>query len=122
MSVVNVKVNYIKPTYNNLGEWCNNSQNVYIGRRGIVFVNGQRFPPQDSMWANPYKVTDQLSRENAIILYEIHLRNMLQNPIIFQEFLKLRGKTLGCWCVEPGKNIVCHGHVILKLLNEIQWI
>ncbi len=37
MSVVNVKVKYICPYgYNNLYEWCNDTNNAYIGRKGVV--------------------------------------------------------------------------------------
>ena len=43
MSVVNVKVNCIRPKYNNLEEWMTDPNNVYIGRKGIVFINSERF-------------------------------------------------------------------------------
>ena len=48
--VVNVKVSYIRPQYNNLKEWCEDSNNVYIGRQGVVFVDGQRYPKQASVF------------------------------------------------------------------------
>lgn len=38
MSVVNVKVTYIRPSFMNLEEWCKDANNVYIGRKGVVFV------------------------------------------------------------------------------------
>ena len=38
-SVVNVKVAYIRPTYDNLKEWMEDPGHIYIGRKGIVFVN-----------------------------------------------------------------------------------
>jgi hypothetical protein len=44
MSVVNVKVKHIRPEYANLKEWTSDLNNVYIGRRGIVFVNKERYP------------------------------------------------------------------------------
>jgi hypothetical protein len=44
MSVVNCKVKYIRPEYNNLKEWMNNPNNVYIGREGVVFIDKKRFP------------------------------------------------------------------------------
>lgn len=40
----------------NLKEWMNDPNNVYIERRGIVFIDGKRFPEQDSPYANPFKV------------------------------------------------------------------
>ena len=39
-SVVNVKVAHIRPKYNDLEEWTKDPNNVYIGRAGIVFING----------------------------------------------------------------------------------
>jgi len=45
MSVVNCKVKYIRPKYNNLKEWFDDYENnYYIGRAGIVFINKERFP------------------------------------------------------------------------------
>ena len=54
--VVNVRVKYLRPKFNNLKEWCSSPKNVYIGRRGVVFVNGKRFPAKDSLLANPFKL------------------------------------------------------------------
>lgn len=48
MSVVNVKVAFIRPEYQNLKEWMQDDKNVYIGRKGIVFVDGKRFPNECS--------------------------------------------------------------------------
>lgn len=44
MSIINCKVEFIRPQYNNLQEWMNDENNIYIGRKGIVFINGVRFP------------------------------------------------------------------------------
>jgi hypothetical protein len=46
MSVVNCKVQYIRPKYNNLKEWMNDPNNIYIGRGGVVFIDKKRFPAQ----------------------------------------------------------------------------
>jgi hypothetical protein len=43
-TVVCVKVDFIRPEYKNLEEWMRNPNNVYIGRSGVVFINGERFP------------------------------------------------------------------------------
>ena len=42
MSVCNVKVNNIRPKYNNLKEWMDDPNNIYIGRGKIVFINNER--------------------------------------------------------------------------------
>jgi hypothetical protein len=116
MSVVNVSVKYIRPDYENLEEWMNDDDNEYIARKGIVFINGKRFPAHDSMWANPYKINADNDRETVIELYEKYLRNLLKNEKILKKFLKLKGKTLGCWC----KPEACHGDIILKLLKKYE--
>jgi len=125
MEVVNVKVAHLRPKYANLAEWMKDDNNEYIGRGGIVFINGERFPKRGSEWANPYRVksTDQ---EDALAKYEKHLDEMLKDESCKSRFLKLKGKTLGCWCVsspsklEDGEPIICHGQIILKKLRELE--
>jgi hypothetical protein len=114
MSVVNVKVANIRPQYNNLEEWMKNPNHVYVGRAGVVFIRGERFPKQASIWANPYKVGKEYTREEAITLYELYLREKIISHQLKDELLQLQGKVLGCWChPEP-----CHAHVLLKLIEE----
>lgn len=113
MSVVNCRVKYIREQgYNNLKEWINDSNNVYIGRGRIVFIDGNRYPPYDSPFANPFKNID---REKSIMLYRNYITERLEKePQLVNELKKLVGKNLGCWChPEP-----CHGDVIVELLNK----
>ena len=57
MNVVNAAVSHIRlECYNNLKEWCFDLNNVYIGIKGIVFIDGVRNPPKDSLFCNPYKI------------------------------------------------------------------
>jgi hypothetical protein len=115
MSVVNVKVSYIRPKYNNLKEWCKNSNNVYIGRKGIVFIDGARYPQKDSLWANPYKITKDETREDVIQKYEMYIRNRLKTEDgLLKQLLNLKDKNLGCWCHPES----CHGDVLQKLIKE----
>lgn len=115
--VVNVKVKHIRPKYKNLKEWCADPKNVYIGRGGIVFIEGKdgkkrRYPPDDSLFANPFKVGD--NRESAIEKYRRHIQEKLSSEEITNEDLdNLRGKNLGCWCKPDG----CHGDVLLEILE-----
>ena len=112
-TVVNVKVAHIRPEYDNLEEWMDQSNHVYIGRSEIVFINRARFPKVESVWANPYKV-DKNGLEYCLVLYESWLRDKLEREGV-EEFMKLKGKTLGCWC-KPKR---CHGDIIIKLLEEL---
>lgn len=117
MSIVNVKVAFLRPQYNDLKAWCEDPQNVYIGRRGVVFVEKERYPPKDSIWCNPYKIGKDGDRNEVIQKYEAYIRNKINaNPEMKSELEKLRGKNLGCWCApEP-----CHGNVLLNILNEMK--
>lgn len=118
--VVNVKVAYIRPEYHDLREWCKDSNNVYIGRRGIVFIDGERYPKKDSIFANPYKIGRDGTREEVISKYKIHLYIKLATGEISKEqILALKGKRLGCWCDDSS---TCHGSILVELLNayEIQ--
>lgn len=107
-NICNVRVAHIRPTYNNLHEWCKNPNNVYIGRKGAVFIDGVRYPLYNSLWHNPYK------GEGAAELYRMYIINKIKKENLYDELEKLRGKNLGCWCV-PNP---CHGHVLLDLLEN----
>ena len=112
MSVVNCKVKFIRPKYQNLREWMDDPDNVYIGRAGVVFIDGERFPKKASVFANPFKVGKHGTREEVIAKYEDYIRGKLDT--IRDDFTNLGGKNLGCWChPEP-----CHGDVLLRLLEE----
>jgi len=122
-NVVCVKVADIRPKYHDLEEWCNDPNNVYIGRKGIVFItrNGQkyRYPHTDSIWANPFKIDNNLSRDHAINLYRDYITDKLRSGQISRNELEnLRGKKLGCWCKEKGQNTPCHGDVLIDLLKQ----
>jgi len=132
-SVVNVKVAFIRPEYDNLKEWMAGEGNVYIGRKGIVFItssdgNKERYPKTDSIWANPFKVESEDKRSSAIEQYETYIRGKLASGEISRDELeKLRNCTLGCWCrssqsaYEPDRTRWdCHGFVILQLLHETE--
>jgi hypothetical protein len=109
-TIVNVRVAFIRPQYDNLQEWVNDPNNVYIGRKGVVFINGCRFPENDSIWANPFKIGRDGDRETVLQKYKEYITARV-GPA---ELKKLAGKNLGCWCKpEP-----CHGDILIELINE----
>lgn len=116
MSVVNVKVKYIRPKYNNLEEWMSDRNNVYIGRSGVVFINSIRFPKANSVWSNPFKIGRDGNRDDVILKYETYIKQKIENKEV--DLGEIRGKILGCWCKEPNNDIACHGDVLLKLLKD----
>ena len=117
MSIVNCKVKYIRPQYDNLKKWTANSNNIYIGRAGVVFINKERFPKKASIFANPYKIDKNTSRKEVLEKYKKYIiEKILNDKFLYLELLKLRGKNLGCWChPEP-----CHGDILLELIEKFE--
>ena len=123
-TVICVKVSCIrknkKDTHVNLKTWCNDENNLYIGRAGIVFVPNpdgtgkERFPKKDSKWSNPFKIKN-MSRDDVINKYREYINEkIVNNTISINELKELSGKTLGCWCKpEP-----CHGDVLIEMFNK----
>lgn len=110
--VVNVRVKYLRPKYNNLKEWTNDPANVYIGRRGIVFIDGERYPKEDNIWYNPFKTG---TREEVVAQFESYMRAKLdKSEVLVTRLLQLKGKNLGCWCAPE----LCHGEVLVRLIDE----
>jgi hypothetical protein len=115
MSIVNCKVKYIRPEYNNLSEWMNDKNNIYIGRKGVVFIDNTRFPQNSSNFANPYKIGKDGTREEILFKYKKFIVNKLENnKDLVIELLSLKDKKLGCWCCPE----MCHGNVLLELIDE----
>lgn len=79
---------------------------VYIGR----------FSPakslEQSVWANPFKIGPDGSRDQVLALYAQHIQN---NPDLMARIHELRGKRLGCWC----KPKACHGDILAKLAEGL---
>lgn len=117
MEVVNVRCADIRPQYQNLAEWCKDEKNVYIGRRGVVFISSYqgvriRYPPRDSVWANPYKIVND-DRDECLRKYREHIISKIDKENLIPDLLLLKGKILGCWCApEP-----CHGNILQELIE-----
>ncbi len=108
-NVVCVKVDNIRPKgYQNLREWFNDLNNVYVARRGVVLIDKVRFPPKDSIWANPFKIDKDGTRDQVIQKYREYILN---KPDLLAKLPELKGKTLGCWCSPEA----CHSDVLREL-------
>ena len=119
---VNCKVGYIRPEYDNLKEWTEDPNNIYIGRKGVVFISNketgkkERFPKEDSEFCNPFKIGKQGDREEVLNKYEEYIRKKIENNNeLKKKLINMRGKNLGCWCY-PEK---CHGDILLKIIEEL---
>jgi hypothetical protein len=97
-----------------LKEWIDDDNNVYIGRGGILFIDGERYPKVNSPFANPFKLGIDGTRDEVIQKYKAYITDKLEkSPALYSELLTMKGKNLGCWCnPEP-----CHGNVLLELLK-----
>jgi hypothetical protein len=118
-TVSNVRVSNICPKYKNLKEWTQDPQNIYIGRKGIVFINNERFPKENSPWANPFKKSkDGLEKS----LYWNYIVAKLDGGEL--DIRELKDKNLGCWCVScttsSWSSWECHGQILLYLLEKIE--
>ena len=83
---------------------------MYIGRRGIVFIDGKRFPNEDSPFANPFKIGRDGTRDQVLKKYAHYLKT---SPKLLEKVGNLKGKNLGCWChPEP-----CHGNIIESCIS-----
>ncbi len=115
MSVINVKVVNIRPNYANLKEWMDNPENIYVGRGGVVFIDGKRFPPQASEFLNPYKIGEHGSRDEVISKYKEMIDHKINTvPNFKAKILNLKDKNLGCWC----KPEACHADILFELANK----
>jgi hypothetical protein len=99
------------------------SCDVYIGRP--MYQGGWRLA--GSKWANPFRIGPDGDRAAVLAKYEAHVR---QSPQLLADLPELRGKRLGCWCVEATclvcrkrrgacDHLSCHGEVLLRLLAEL---
>lgn len=77
-----------------------NHQNydVYIGR--------------GSKWGNPYKIGKDGTRFEVVEKYREYVLN---NPDLLNSLHELKGKTLGCYCAPK----LCHGHILVELIDEM---
>lgn len=100
-----------------------NPYDIYIGRR----INNPNWRLEDSIWANPFVINKDRSREQVIELYRKYL---MKDPEVLKLLPKshkgppdlhllknLSGKVLGCWCCPEH----CHGDILIELFNEKIW-
>ena len=120
--VCNCKVKYIRPVYDNLKDCLEDEENIYIGRKGVVIIDKNRYPKKDSVWANPYKVGKDGDLEEVLEKYKKHINKKIKEEDL--DLDELLGKNLCCWCVEKptrykkDREIVCHGQILLNMLFD----
>ena len=116
MSIVNCKVKFIRPKYHNLKEWITDENNIYIGRKSIVFIDNKRFPEKSSPFCNTFKITKNQNRNQVLTKYREYINTKLEKePNLKEKLISMKGKKLGCWC-HPE---MCHGNILLELINSL---
>lgn len=112
-----VAVAMLRKKYNdeniNLREWLKNDKNVYVGRRGRIFINGEIFHYKDSIWRNDFSVKEY-GREKCLELFKKDIMGKIEKDKEMYNLDKLRGKKLGCFC---KLNENCHIDVLINLIN-----
>ena len=89
----------------------------YIGR--FMIYCGRCLP--NSLFRNPYKIGPDGTREEVLKKCEVRLRDRIaKSPWFRGRVLALDGKTLGCWCKEPYREVPCHGDILVKLIEELK--
>lgn len=86
---------------------------VYIGRGmphlGLI----------QSKFANPFKISDNQDRDEVIEKYKKWLWDQIKSgKITLEDLLELEGKNLVCFCKQEGKEVACHGDV---LVSAVTW-
>ena len=86
-------------------------------RQGRGFPDGAVYVGRPTIYGNPFKVTPERSRSEAVACYRIWLQSGAPGAIRVLEALpKLQGRDLACWCPLDGEP--CHADVLLELANS----
>ena len=123
-TVVSVKMDDIRRQgYKSWNEWESDKNNVYIGRGNVyrAKINGKYvpIPSKSSKWANPYKISDKMSRDEVLTKYKEYIIKKIKEDPKKYNIEELRGKNLGCWCKTFKNPQSCHGDILKELIKSI---
>lgn len=80
-------------------------------------------PPLEGCFGNPIhliNVNDEQERQVCVAKYKEYFYARIELDLDFRDaVLGLRGKTLGCFCKQPDREVACHGDIIVEWLNSI---
>lgn len=102
----------LPPFVINVSQMADFPDAVYIGRE-----NGRKRLKR-SKWHNPFKITPDTDRADALDLFRLHMTVGEGRHLDLNE---LTGKALACWCRrsdDPSSTTRCHGDVLVALWNE----
>jgi len=123
-----VKVKHLRKTYGakmNLRTWLKDPTNVYVGRGGRIFIDGEIFHYPGSKWANPNAMKIPATKKEYKENFAKYRKHLAAKGLLKKEILgDLQGKTLGCFCdtastTGPGC-MDCHTKVLLERLGKMK--
>lgn len=79
---------------------------------GAVYI-GRAMPRQGlkaSPWANPFKIEVDTMEARIRALWAF--RGVLYSSGLLYRIHELKGQDVACWCNEPDKPRLCHGHLL----------
>jgi hypothetical protein len=117
ITIVSAKVKYLRTIgYDSLEDWLKNPDNLYLGRKGRVWIHSDNdkkvFYYPDSIYGNPFKLSDFKSTEECLESYKNHVIN---TPLLYQNLDSLKNKNIACFC---DIDKPCHIKVLLFLLKN----
>jgi hypothetical protein len=110
--------NLRKHGYTDLRDWMSKDNNVYVGRRGRVFItqpdkSKEIFVYSGSKFANIYKIDKDGTVEEVCKKYRDYILN---TPELLNSLIELKGKNLGCFCNQDNE---CHAKILKSLIDEL---
>ena len=122
-----IKVKHLRKTYGSkmdLKKWLEDPNNVYVGRNGRIFIDGEIFHYPRSKWANPNAMEkgNKPTKKDYDENFKKYVSHLRKSGLLTKEHLdELRGKTLGCFCdtasTTDASCMDCHTKVLLDLLK-----
>lgn len=83
---------------------------VYCGRKN------KTYGVEESIFANPFVIGKHGDRAQVIKQYQTYFYDRIEKDMDFKnEVLKLKNKTLACWCNYPRED--CHLRIIKEYLE-----
>lgn len=110
--------------YVSIEDWVNTPNNLYVGRKMGVFIykdgEKKKYVMSGSLYQNPNSLNKIKDIRNNLEIYREHLMKNIQPHQLIKD---LKGKTLGCWCLD---NQLCHTDILIDVYTQYvkrkEWI
>lgn len=129
-----VKVSELRKIgYVSLEDWMNDDNNVYVGRKGRIFITEEivddetnekkkerrYFGYEGSVYQNPFNLK-KYSLRRSLRKYRRHLIRKIRSKEI--SISELQGKTIGCFCKmsHNSDELDCHTKIIYEVYKKYE--